>query len=112
MDHCREIIIFFLTIVDDYSRFTWLYLMSCKSEARSLIKSLYNYVLTQFSTKIKILKSDNGCEFNISEFYAYKGILHQKSCVNTSQQDAVVERKHQHVLNVGRALRFESNPPL
>ncbi|XP_019155956.1 PREDICTED: uncharacterized protein LOC109152764 [Ipomoea nil] len=103
---------YFLTIVDDYSRFTWLHLMRHKSEARPLIKAFYNYVVTQFSTKIKVIRSDNGAEFNMTEFYAEKGILHQKSCVNTPQQNAIAERKHQHVLNVARALRFQAALPL
>ena len=51
-------------------------------------------------------------DVTLSSFYASKGILHQLSCIETPQQNAVVESKHQHLLNVARALRFQANLPL
>ena len=102
---------YFLTIVDDHSRFTWIFLMHTKAEARKNIIDFTAYVETQFSGKIKTIRTDNGFEFSMHDFYALKGIIHQTSCVKTPKQNGIVERKHQHLLNVTRALLFQANLP-
>ena len=50
---------YFLTLVDDATRSTWVYLMKCKSDTRPLLVSFYNMICTQFHTKIKVFRTDN-----------------------------------------------------
>lgn len=74
---------FFLTIVDDFSRVAWVYLMRSKAELACLIAIFYQFVFTQYQFPIRHVQSDNGVEFALDDFHTSKGILHQRSCVET-----------------------------
>lgn len=59
-------------------------------------------IQTQFNKKVKMIRTENGEEFTcLSSYY-------QTSIVGTPQQNGKVERKHRHILNVVRALRFQA----
>jgi len=107
---------YFLTLVDDYTRSTWTHLMVTKNEAVHLIKSFVAMARTQFNGVVKVVRSDNALELGLNkealDFFAATGIIHQTSCVQTPQQNGVVERKHRHLLEVSRALLFQSHVPL
>ena len=70
------------------------------------IPKFFNLVETQFNNKIKRFRSNNAWELTFNELFDEKGVLHQYSCVDTPQQNSVVERKHQHLLNLAWALYF------
>ncbi|KAL4355240.1 hypothetical protein GQ457_06G015480 [Hibiscus cannabinus] len=102
---------YFLTIVDDYSRSTWTYLLKQKSDVISIIPSFIAMIKRQYGFDLKVFRSDNAPELRFSELFSTLGILHQFSCVETPQQNSVVERKHQHLLAVARALFFQARVP-
>ena len=66
----------------------------------------------QFHKSVKVFRSDNAKELLLGEFFSEKGVIHQFSCVERPQQNAVVERKHQHLLNVARSLYFQGKIPI
>jgi len=85
---------YFLTIIDDHYHFIWIHLLQHKSQTITHIHNFFTMVETQFHSKIKCLRSDNGVEFNMADFYSSKGTFHQLSCVEIPQQNSIVERKH------------------
>nr|KAJ0189315.1 hypothetical protein LSAT_V11C800419360 [Lactuca sativa] len=100
---------YFLIIVDDYTRVTWVYLLKTKEEVFGCVSVFLNILLNQFEVKVKTVRSDNGTEFlnhKMKQLFESKGILHQTSCVHTPQQNGIVERKHRHILNVARDEKF------
>ncbi|XP_070035124.1 uncharacterized protein [Nicotiana tomentosiformis] len=105
----------FLAIVDDFSRSTWTHLLSCKSNTFHAIKDFLSMIENQFGTSVKTIRSDNGLEFVNNETMTYfqeKGIVHQKICPYTPQQNGVVERKHKYLLETARALLYQSKLPI
>lgn len=67
---------------------------------------------TQYNIKVKYVRSDNAHELKFHDLYSSKGIIAYHSCSETPEQNFVVERKHQHILNIARALLFQSQVPL
>jgi len=100
---------YFLTLIDYCTRTTWVYVLKCKSQALTTLQQLMSLVATQLQTNIENRRSDNPFEFHSDPcqvFFRNHGILQQSSCANIPQQNGRVERKHRHILEVARALRF------
>jgi len=76
---------YFLTILDDCTRHIWIVVMNNKSEVSQKVKSFISMVERQFECKVKKIRSDNGPDYLLKEFYDEKGIIHQRSCVYTPQ---------------------------
>lgn len=85
--------------------------MRDKSQTRSIIQSIVNLIHPHFQCNIKVIRSDNGSKFHMNDFYHSKGILHQLSCVETPQQNRVVEQKHRHISIIAWAIIFQANLP-
>ncbi|KAH0738218.1 hypothetical protein KY290_036923 [Solanum tuberosum] len=106
---------FFLTLVDDYTRMTWIFLLKLKSDVIVVLKQFIPLIQHQFGATVKVFRSDNGSEFFNSDcdaLFNSCGIIHQSSCVYTPQQNGLVERNHKHILEVARAIRLQGHLPL
>ncbi|GKD75042.1 ribonuclease H-like domain-containing protein, partial [Tanacetum coccineum] len=111
----REGFKYFLTIVDDYSKAVWVYLVKTKDEVFDAFVSYIKLIPNQFDIKNKTVRSDNGTEFvnkKMHTMFCDLGIVHQTSCTHTPQQNGIAERKHRHLLNVARSLMFHGGIPL
>ena len=105
---------YYVLFVDHFTRFTWLYLLKSKSKVFSKFIEFKAMVETQFSIKIKTLRSDGGGEYTSSAFKSYllqHGITHQISCPYTPQQNGLVERKHRHLVETTITLLSQALMP-
>lgn len=64
--------LYLFTLVDDKSRFTWVYIMRQTSDVLSIIPRFFQLVDTQFNKTFKVLRSDNAPELNFSNFFCFK----------------------------------------
>ena len=106
---------YFSTIVDDYTRSVWVYLLKGKDEIYDNVVSFYNLLHIQFQKNVNFFQSDNGTEFRNNRFGKFVNdnrIVHQTLFIYTPQQNGVVENKHRQLLNVARTLMFQGNIPL
>ena len=96
----------FITFIDDHTRLCWVYLLTDKTEVRSIFMNFHSMIQTQFHTKIQIFRPNNGTEYfnhSLSTYLQENGIIHQSSCVDTPQQNRAAERKNGNILEVARA---------
>lgn len=72
-----------------------------------MMLNFHAMVESQYHKQVKIIQSDNGIEFPcMKNYFLEQGIVFQCSCVKTPHQNCRVERKHKHILNIERVLRF------
>lgn len=74
---------YFITTPDDHSRFTWIILCQSKSEVSVLVQRFILMIEKHHDCRVKTLRTDNGPEFLMLEFYSSKDIEHQTSYVET-----------------------------
>jgi|UniRef100_A0A2N9EJY9 hypothetical protein len=105
---------YFVIFVDDFSRYTWIYLMHNRSELAQIYRTFAQMISTQFSKTIKIFRTDNAMEYRDSQFLDFihtQGTIIQRSCAGTSQQNGRAERKHRHILDSVRAFLISASCP-
>jgi hypothetical protein len=52
-----------LVIVDDYSRFTWVFFLQDKNETQEVLKKFLRRTQNKFNVKVRKIRSDNITEF-------------------------------------------------
>ncbi|GKC88023.1 retrovirus-related pol polyprotein from transposon TNT 1-94, partial [Tanacetum coccineum] len=100
---------YILVIVNDYSRYTWVYFLRTKDEAPYMIIDFVNQVQKKLTSR-----TNNGTEFKnekLQAFYANLGIVHKTSIARTLQQNGIVERRNRTLVEVARTILIFSKAP-
>ncbi|KXJ83125.1 hypothetical protein RP20_CCG008961 [Aedes albopictus] len=98
---------YYMVLVDDYSRYSVVYLLQHKSDAEVKIREYCNMMKNQFGRFPKCIRSDGGGEYSgsaLKTFFADNGIVHQMSAPYSPQQNGVAERKNRHLKEMMRCM--------
>jgi transposase InsO family protein len=99
---------YFMLIIDDYSRLTWVAFLK---EKFKVFKALTE---NQTGKILKAVRSDRGGEFsswNFKEFCDKHGIKREYTIPRTPQQNGVVKRQNRSVQQMERSMMNERNIP-
>lgn len=102
---------YILTLIDDYSRYTTIYLLSQKSEVTERIQNFVQEVKMKFGIVPKVFRSDRGTEYinkDLKDFFRKEGIRNQYTVSYTPEQNGVAERKNRSLLEMTRCLLIDA----
>ncbi|GJZ90647.1 retrovirus-related pol polyprotein from transposon TNT 1-94 [Tanacetum coccineum] len=105
---------YILVIVDDYSRYTWVYFLHSKDETPEIIKKFIAQAQLNYKAKVCKIRTDNGTEFKnatLKAHYEKLGIMQQFSTARTPQQNGVVERRNRTLVEAARTMLIFSRLP-
>ncbi|KAL4578457.1 hypothetical protein LXL04_014580 [Taraxacum kok-saghyz] len=106
---------YILVIVDDFSRFTWVYFLKKKSQTTQEMIDFINYAETKLRKPVRSIRSDNGTEFKnkvFDDFLRNKGIDHNFSAPYSPPQNGVVERRNRSLCEAARSMLIFADLPL
>ncbi len=102
---------YFLTFLDDFSNFCFVYLLSSKTEVLCKFKEYHSLVSNRFNRNIMRLRCDRGTEYlndNFRQFCREKGIDLEPTMANSAQQNSKAERMNRTLTERARTILNES----
>ncbi|GJW11710.1 putative ribonuclease H-like domain-containing protein [Tanacetum coccineum] len=99
--------IYCLVVIDDFSRFSWVFFLANKDETSGILKTFITNIENQINHKVKIIRCDNGTEFknnDMNQFCGMKGIKREFSVARTPQQNGVAERKNRTLIEAAMTM--------
>ncbi|KAK3895615.1 hypothetical protein Pcinc_000538 [Petrolisthes cinctipes] len=105
---------YFVTFIDDATRYVWVYILKGKHEVFAKFKEWKKCVENQMGRKIKMLRTDNGGEYKSNDFEQYligEGIRHEYTIPKTPEQNGVSERMNRTLVEQIRAMLIDSGLP-
>nr|GEW44581.1 hypothetical protein [Tanacetum cinerariifolium] len=104
-----------LVVVDDYSRYTWIFFLHSKDEASEVIISFIKKIQVNPQLQVQRVRTDNDTKFKnktLAKFFDEVGISQKISAARTPKQNGVVERRNRTLVEAARTMLTFANLPL
>nr|GEY80258.1 retrovirus-related Pol polyprotein from transposon TNT 1-94 [Tanacetum cinerariifolium] len=101
-----------LVVIDDYSRFTWVFFLDTKDETSVILKSFITRIENLVDHKVKVIRYDNETEFKnreMNQFCEMKGILRQFSVARNPQQNRVAKKRNRILIEAAKTMLADFN---
>ena len=104
---------YFITFVDDSSKYYYVYLFKSKDEAIEKFVLYKHEVKNQLNKKIKVIRSDQGGEYEspFVDVCTQHGIIHETTTPYSPQSNGVAERKNRTLKGMMNAMLISSGLP-
>ena len=105
---------YFLTFIDDKSRYVWVYFLQHKSQVFEKFCEWKAMVEKATGKKLKAIRTDNGGEFTSNEFEVYlraEGVRHELIIPKNPQQNGVAEHMNRTLVETVRSMLCHANLP-
>nr|GEY40959.1 putative ribonuclease H-like domain-containing protein [Tanacetum cinerariifolium] len=105
---------YYLVVIDDYSRFTWVLFLATKDETTGILKSFITRIENLVDHKVKVIRYDNGTEFKnreMNQFCEMKGRLRQFSVARIPQQNRFAKNRNRTPIEAFRTMLVDSKLP-
>ncbi|KAK9052683.1 hypothetical protein SSX86_029313 [Deinandra increscens subsp. villosa] len=101
---------YFITFIDDSTRYCYVYLLKSKDEAIDKFVLYKTEVENQLNKKIKVIRSDRGGEYvsPFAEVCAQNCIIHECTAPYSPQQNGIAERKNRTLKEMMNAMLISS----
>nr|GEY82663.1 hypothetical protein [Tanacetum cinerariifolium] len=106
---------YMLVVVDDYSRYTWVFFLHSKHETSDVIISFIKKTQVNLQLQVQRVRTNNGTEFKnktLTKFFDEVGISQQFSATRTPQQNGVVEKRNRTLVEATITMLTFTNLPL
>ena len=102
---------YFITFIDDFSKYSYIYLMKNKSDAFEKLSIFLKEVENTFDKKVKRFRTNRGKEYDtlgLNNYIQSLGVVHETTVPYSPSSNGVAKHKNRTLINLTNAMLVSS----